>query len=179
MTVNLHDARSASGDREWLANVYPCYLLDLSEFDDRYYTLTDRGLWEPDHLPSWLEDDTDPPLIIAEAGCRVGLALVNEAPSPHVMPGVRFRMSEFFILRRHRRAGIGRCAAAGEREAAHPSPRESRRVRGGPHRGGAAAGARAPSGCCTSCRTPWISCTRPSQSVWCGVKLSWKSADSR
>lgn len=111
MTVHLHDARASGTDREWLTNVYPFYLHDLSEFDDHYYELSDQGLWEPDHLPSWLQDDTDHPLIVTESGRRVGFALVNEAPSPHIMPGNRFRMSEFFILRKYRHAGIGRAAA--------------------------------------------------------------------
>src|SRR2546425_12838704 len=66
---------------------------------------------EPDHLPSWLQDDADHPLIIVEAGARLGCALVNQAPSPHLLPGIDFRMSEFFVLRRHRRSGVGRRAA--------------------------------------------------------------------
>jgi len=110
MGVELHDARRSAEDSEWLTNVYPLYLHDLSEFDDAYYQLNDRGLWEPDHLPSWLQDDADHPLIIVESGRRVGCALVNRAPSPHVQPGMDFRLSEFFILRRHRRSGIGRRA---------------------------------------------------------------------
>ena len=81
LKLGLHDARASGADREWLTNVYPFYLHDLSEFDDHYYTLTDRGLWEPDHLPSWLQDDTDHPLIIRQSETRVGSALVNEAPS--------------------------------------------------------------------------------------------------
>lgn len=92
-------------------NVYPLYLHDLSEFDDGYYRLNDRGLWEPDHLRSWLEEATDHPLIVLESGQRVGCALVNQAPSPHMQPGMGFRLSEFFVLRKHRRSGIGRRAA--------------------------------------------------------------------
>jgi predicted acetyltransferase len=111
MSVELRDARQSAEDSEWLTNVYPLYLHDLSEFDDAYYQLNDRGLWEPDHLPSWLQDDPDHPLIIVESGRRVGCALVNQTPSPHVQPGMDFRLSEFFILRRHRRSGIGRRAA--------------------------------------------------------------------
>lgn len=109
--LELRDARRSAEDREWLANVYPFYLHDLSEFDDRYYRLSDRGLWEPDHLPSWLQDDEDHPLVIVGSDCRMGFALVNQAPSPHVLPGVAFRMSEFFVLKKHRRTGVGRRAA--------------------------------------------------------------------
>ena len=108
MSIELRDARTFAADSEWLANVYPFYLHDLSEFDDGYYRLNDRGLWEPDHLASWLKEDTDHPLVILESGHRVGFALVNQAPSPHMQPGMDFRVSEFFVLRKHRRHGIGR-----------------------------------------------------------------------
>lgn len=76
-----------------------------------YSYLNDRGLWEPDHLPSWLADDTDHPLLILADGRRVGFALVNQAPSPHLTPGMEYRMSEFFILRKLRRGGLGKHAA--------------------------------------------------------------------
>ena len=110
MSIDLRDARRSLEDAEWLTNVYPLYLHDLSEFADGYYRLSDRGLWEPDRLPSWLKEDTDHPLIIVASGHRVGCALMNQAPSPHMQPGMDFRMSEFFVLRRHRGQGIGRAA---------------------------------------------------------------------
>src|SRR5262245_13910648 len=111
LKVGLHDARASAADREWLTNVYPFYVHDLSEFDEHYYTLNDRGLWEPDHLPSWLQDDTDHPLIIRQSETRVGFALVNQAPSAGLMPGFRFRLAEFCIMKRYRRSGIGLRAA--------------------------------------------------------------------
>ncbi len=110
MSIELRDARRSAVDREWLTNVYPFYLHDLSEFENSYYTLDDRGLWSPDHLPSWLAEDTDHPLLLLESGRRVGFALVNQAPSPHLGPGIDFRMSEFFVLRADRGRGIGRRA---------------------------------------------------------------------
>jgi predicted acetyltransferase len=111
MTVDLVDARQSSTDRDWLSNVYPFYLHDLSEFDDDYYRLRNDGRWEPDHLPSWLADDTDYPFIMRTPHGRAGFALVNTAPSPHIMPGADYRLSEFFVLRAFRRAGVGRRAA--------------------------------------------------------------------
>ena len=110
MDLELRDARRSPVDREWLANVYPFYLHDLSAFDEGYYTLDDRGLWRPDYLPSWLDEKEDHPLILLESGARVGFALVNEAPSRHLTPGIDYRMAEFFVLRRHRGRGIGRRA---------------------------------------------------------------------
>ncbi|HEY7041989.1 MAG TPA: GNAT family N-acetyltransferase [Methylomirabilota bacterium] len=110
MSLQLRDARGSSADREWLTNVYPFYLHDLSEFDDGYYRLDERGRWSPDHLPGWLDEPEDHPLILLESGERVGAALVHEAPSPHVSAGANFRMAEFFVLRAHRGRGIGRRA---------------------------------------------------------------------
>ena len=110
MSIELRDARRSAADREWLTNVYPFYLHDLSEFDNTYYALDDRGIWMPDHRQGWLEEDGDHPLIILEGGRRVGFALVNQAPSPHMQPGMDFRMSEFFVLRKHRGLDIGRRA---------------------------------------------------------------------
>ena len=54
MALELRDARRSGADREWLTNVYPFYLHDLSEFDLAYYTLDDRGVWMPDHRAGWL-----------------------------------------------------------------------------------------------------------------------------
>jgi len=110
MSIELRDARRSAADREWLTKVYPFYLHDLSEFDEGYYSLGEAGSWTPDHLPSWLEEDGDHPLIVLESGRRVGFALVNQAPSPHVGPGLDFRMAEFFVLRAWRGRGVGRRA---------------------------------------------------------------------
>jgi len=110
MAIELRDARDLATDREWLANVYPFYLHDLSEFFDDCYELDEWGRWTPDYLPSWLEDGPDEPLILLDGGERVGLALVNRAPSRHLSPGFDFKMAEFFVLRRHRRHGIGQRA---------------------------------------------------------------------
>lgn len=111
MTIELRDARLTVVDRAWLLNVYPLYLHDLSEFDPGYYQLDERGVWQPDHLPAWLAADRDLPLLIVTNERRVGFAFVNCAPSPHVAPAFDFRMSEFFVLRRERRAGLGTSAA--------------------------------------------------------------------
>ena len=43
-TIEIADARRSAADRDWVANVYPLYLHDLSEFDDGYYRLDERGV---------------------------------------------------------------------------------------------------------------------------------------
>jgi len=34
LKLGLHDARASAADREWLTNVYPFYLHDLSELGE-------------------------------------------------------------------------------------------------------------------------------------------------
>jgi aminoglycoside 6'-N-acetyltransferase I len=111
LLISLVDARVSETNHTWLTNVYPLYLHDLSEFDEGYYHLDGHGLWKPDHLPSWLNEQEDWPLLIVAEDQRVGFALVNQAPSPHLTPGMDYRMSEFFILRDHRRNRLGWQAA--------------------------------------------------------------------
>jgi predicted acetyltransferase len=111
MHIELRDAKQSVADRDWLTNVYPLYLHDLSEFDIGYYHLTERGLWEPDHLPDWLSNELQHSLIILASGERAGFAFVGQAPFPHMTPGLDYHMAEFFILRKLRRTGIGRAAA--------------------------------------------------------------------
>jgi len=119
MLLELRDARTSVQDRTWLCHVYPLYLHDLSEFDGGYYQLDERGLWQPDHLPSWLAGDQDLPLLILVDGRRVGFALVARSPSAWIAPGCDHRMSEFFVLARERRRGVGARAALAV-FAAHP-----------------------------------------------------------
>jgi len=81
-TIEISDARRSAADREWIRNVYPFYLHDLSEFDDGYYRLSERGLWEPDHLDDWLDLGPDQhALLIRADSAPAGFAFVGEAPS--------------------------------------------------------------------------------------------------
>lgn len=107
MQLSFVDARESPTDRAWLTNVYPLYLHDLPEFDNGYYHLNEQGLWEPDHLPSWLNEQDYWPLLILVDNQRVEFALINQAPSPYMTLGVDYRMSEFFILRSWRRNTVG------------------------------------------------------------------------
>ena len=109
--VRLVDARGAHAHREWLENVYPFYLHDLSQFAPDAYRLDASGRWVPDHLPYWLAHDFCHPLIALRGEEPVGFALVGEAPFPFMSPDVRFRISELFVLRAHRHSGLGRAVA--------------------------------------------------------------------
>jgi predicted acetyltransferase len=105
-------AEATAADRAWIRHVYPLYLHDLSAFTE-FYELDDEGVWFPDYLPSFLDvqSPTVHPIMIRADGRRAGLALVGEAPFPHMTPGRDFRMCEFFVLARYRRKDVGQRAA--------------------------------------------------------------------
>lgn len=109
--VALVEARTDPSRREWLTNVYPFYLHDLSQFAPDGYHLSEHGRWQPDHLPYWLSQPFCHPLVLVADSVPVGFAFVGEAPFPFMSPGIRFHLSEFFVLRSHRRSGVGRAAA--------------------------------------------------------------------
>lgn len=111
MTIEIINAKESPTALEWVRNVYPLYLHDLSDFDANVYTLNELGRWEPDLLSLWLSHEYGHIFQVISNHKRVGFAFIAQAPFPQITPGVNFRMSEFFILRAYRRMGIGTRAA--------------------------------------------------------------------
>ncbi|WP_439813851.1 GNAT family N-acetyltransferase [Zavarzinia sp. CC-PAN008] len=111
MAVILSNARDNRADRIWLERVLPLYLHDLSEYDPHLFTLSDDGRWLPEQLGAWLGEPGGLPLVIRDGATRIGFALVAATGFPWLGEGHDYRMGEFFILRAHRRSGIGRLAA--------------------------------------------------------------------
>lgn len=103
---------ASASDRVVIRNLYPLYLHDLSPFTD-FYDIDDRGIFFPDYLPDWLDVQSPVvhPLMIRADGRPAGFAFVGQSPFPHMTQGRDLRMSEFFILKRYRRQGVGRRAA--------------------------------------------------------------------
>jgi predicted acetyltransferase len=108
------EVRAAIGaDLVLLKNLYPLYLHDLTAYTD-LYDVDDRGLFYPDYLGEWLEQQRSPflhPFTIRQDGRPAGFALVAQAPYAHMGKNSSFRMCEFFVLNRARRRGVGRRAA--------------------------------------------------------------------
>nr|AYM54405.1 hypothetical protein [Phaselicystis flava] len=103
--------RATGDEATLLRNLYPLYLHDLTEFSD-FYSIDDRGVWQPDYLDFWLSGRPDThPLILRAEGRPIGFACVGQAPFPFMSPERDFHLSEFFVLRKHRRRGLGRAAA--------------------------------------------------------------------
>ncbi|MFZ5718014.1 MAG: GNAT family N-acetyltransferase [Pseudomonadota bacterium] len=98
--------------REALANLFQLYTHDFSEQwagTDRG-ELSEAGLFEPyPHLDSYWTDPDRAPFLIRADGRLAGLVLLNR--HSHSGLPLDHAIAEFFVVRKHRRGGVGRAAA--------------------------------------------------------------------
>lgn len=117
MAVSIRDAKGSPDDREWIRDVYPEYLGDLSILNTGLFpVLGEHGHREPELLGRWFADDRSHPLLILKSDQPVGFALVVRPPaafssSSSAQSLIDYRMSEFFVRQPFRRLGVGRDAA--------------------------------------------------------------------
>jgi predicted acetyltransferase len=105
--VLLQTARQS--DAEVLSNLIQLYAYDLSEV--LALELASDARFAYDKLPLyWSEPDKRFPFLIRHGGALAGLAFVTLGSPVSDDPRVH-DVAEFFILRRHRRFGVGRRAA--------------------------------------------------------------------
>ena len=93
-------------------NLFQLYTHDFSEFwHDRVEgELDEDGLFgDYPYLDSYWSEPGRTPILIRASGHLAGFALVND----FAHSGLRtdYSMAEFFVVRKHRRAGVGRAAA--------------------------------------------------------------------
>jgi predicted acetyltransferase len=107
---NLVLAPAAPHDAPLLANLLELYMHDLS--DVFKLDLGPDGRFGYAKLPLYFsEPGKRMPFLMRSAGQLVGFALVTRGSPVSEDPNV-LDMAEFFVVRRHRRAGIGARAAA-------------------------------------------------------------------
>jgi predicted acetyltransferase len=107
-TVEMQVARPQ--DKDTLANLMQLYMHDFSEHwsGTSDGDLLDDGRFAPyPYLDAYWQEASRVPLLLRRDGRLAGFALINgvSADSPH--RGV----AEFFIVRKHRRIGLGTAAA--------------------------------------------------------------------
>jgi predicted acetyltransferase len=103
--------RVGDDDKPVLANLVQFYCYELSAV--RGYEVTEHGLYVPRYLDHYfLEPERDAYFVRHET------ALAGFALARGLSTGDR-EVAEFFVMRRHRRAGVGR-RAAGQLFAMHP-----------------------------------------------------------
>ncbi|MFC3077026.1 GNAT family N-acetyltransferase [Phenylobacterium terrae] len=95
-----------------LANLFQLYTHDFSE----HWAGTDEGELEEDgrfapypYLESYWSDADRVPLLLRAAGRLAGFCLINR--HHHGARPVDWNVAEFFVVRKHRRAGVGAAAA--------------------------------------------------------------------
>lgn len=88
-------------DRPVVRHLLELYQHDLSEFDDRDVDV--HGLYSYPYLDDYWVDADRRPFLIDVDGRWAGFALVRLGPPVDI--------SEFFVMRRFRRSGVGREAA--------------------------------------------------------------------
>jgi predicted acetyltransferase len=113
VAVSIRDAKGSPEDRKWIQSVYRDYLSDLATLNTGIFpVLGEYGHREPDLLARWFADDRSHPLLILKDDQPAGFALIVRPPTlSQARPAVDHRLSEFFVLRRYRRLGVGRDAA--------------------------------------------------------------------
>lgn len=98
--------------RETLSNLFQLYIHDFTEqwFDRPEGELGEDGLFEPyGRLDSYWSQPRHEAMLIRADGHVAGFALVND--HSHSGLPVDYEIAEFFVARKHRRAGVGQAAA--------------------------------------------------------------------
>ena len=109
MDFDLIQARPA--DAQVLQNLFQLYAHDFSSFwaGQARGELGEDGRFEPYALDGYFLRPAWQPFLIRAGGALAGFALVNDEPHSG-LPADR-SMAEFFIVRKHRRTGLGRRSA--------------------------------------------------------------------
>jgi len=113
LLVSIRDVRGSLKDQRWIQSVYGEYLESLADLNTGFYSVIDSENARQDEIfANWFSNDQAHPLVILKGADTVGFALVTrQRIAPANAEGATYRMSEFFVRRPHRNAGIGRNAA--------------------------------------------------------------------
>jgi predicted acetyltransferase len=109
--VKLEVSPARFDERPLLANLLQFYIHDFSQYwaGEARGELGDDGRFEDYPLDGYWTEPGRVPLLFRLGGALAGFALLNTWP--HLGAPVDHNMSEFFVARKHRGAGVGRAAA--------------------------------------------------------------------
>ncbi len=103
MKVELTPARVH--EKATLANLLELYLYDFTDFEDE--DVDEQGRFGYDYLDSWWSEDARFPFLLRVDDRLAGFVLLRRLPGePPTM-----EVSEFFVMRKYRRRGVGEYAA--------------------------------------------------------------------
>jgi predicted acetyltransferase len=108
---NVDVSRAAIAERFALENMFQLYTHDFSEqwWDRPYGELEDNGRFGDYPLDPYWEDEWHVPLLLRLRTKLVGFALLDN--HSHSGGALDRNMAEFFVVRKHRRGGVGTAAA--------------------------------------------------------------------
>jgi predicted acetyltransferase len=101
--MNVELAAVSADQKSVLANLLQFYCYDFSEFDGE--ELTPHGTFTYGYLDHYFTDDDREACLITADGRLAGFTMTRRLED-----GTR-SVAEFFVVRRHRRLGVGRAAA--------------------------------------------------------------------
>jgi len=113
LLVSIRDCRHSKKDRQWIQDVYGEYMDALSDLNTGLYSVLGAdNPREHEIFANWFANDQSHPLMILKGSEPVGFALVSRPRIPAAgETSANYQMSEFFVRKPHRRAGVGRDAA--------------------------------------------------------------------
>ena len=113
MLVSIRDCRQSKKDRQWIQSVYGEYIDSLADLNTGLFPVIGADSPRAEEIfANWFSNDHSHPLLIVKGAEPVGFALVTRPRIPAAgEPAANYRMSEFFVRKQHRRAGMGRDAA--------------------------------------------------------------------
>jgi predicted acetyltransferase len=113
LLVSIRDVKTSKQDRQWIQRVYGEYLESLADLNTGVFSVIGAANPHQDEIfANWFSNDQAHPLLILKGREPVGFALVTRPRIPAAgEKSANYRMSEFFIRKQYRRAGIGRNAS--------------------------------------------------------------------
>jgi predicted acetyltransferase len=113
LLISIRDCRQSKKDRQWIQSVYGEYIDSLSDLNTGLFSVIGADSPREDEIfANWFSNDHSHPLLVLKGTEPVGFALVTRPRIPAAgETAVDYRMSEFFVRKKHRRVGIGRDAA--------------------------------------------------------------------
>ena len=97
----------AVGEKEILKNLLEKYDYEFSQYDNR--DVNGLGLYGYDYLDYYWTEPNRLPFFIKVDGKLAGFVMVNDYPE--VVKGTQYTLSEFFVMYKYRKMGVGRFAA--------------------------------------------------------------------
>ena len=104
MNISIEPVRK--DEKEILRNLLEKYDYEFSQYND--LDVNDLGLYGYDYLDNYWTEENRFPFFIRADNKLAGFVMVNDYPEVNL--GTKYSMSEFFVMYKYRRHGIGKYA---------------------------------------------------------------------